>query len=288
MTVPTAIHRAAVQACRSVMVPLAKFLLKNGIGYREFSEISRWAFVKVVAARDNKSGRPKVSRIAAATGLSRKDVTRVLQDLDSPDPPGMQSVSSGGRILEMWHRLPDYLDSSGKPAAIPIRGPKVSFSCLSRLADDSISVDHMLRELERAGSIERTTEGLVRARERYFVAPAGDPERVKRFGLRVRDLATTINYNNEHDRREARLFEASAICLRLDPKFLPLCKRMIADGGLQYLQQVDSWFASHEASNTEDSSHVARVGVGMYFFQEPTDTDADDPAEAAEVGDVMQ
>lgn len=273
--VPKTIHQAALQACANLMLPIANFLLKHGVSYREFADIARWAFVKVASTREaNNERTPTVTRIASSTGLSRKDVAHILQRLTAKEIPGMRTVSSAGRILEIWHRFPEYLDSVGKPAAIPIRGPKVSFFALSELANSSIPPDQMLDELERAGSVERTEDEFVRAKDRYFVAPAGHAELVKRFGLRVRDLATTINYNNEQNSRESRLFEASAICLRLEPRFLPLCKRMISEGGLNYLQQVDSWFASHEV-DSESSENVARVGVGVYFFQEPTETDPD-------------
>ena len=258
------------------MVPVASFLLKHGVSYKEFAEIARWAFVKVASTRDAKRERtPTISRIASVTGLSRKDVAKVMQRLDTQQIPGMQAVSSGGRILEMWHRLPEYLDPVGKPATIAIRGPKISFFSLSELADASVPPDQMLDELVRAGAVERTGNEFVRAKDRYFVAPAGHSELVKRFGLRVRNLATTINYNNEQDSRESRLFEASAICLRLEPRFLALCKRMVSEGGLNYLQQVDSWFAAHEVQSGANDS-VARVGVGIYFFQEPTEPDSAD------------
>ena len=44
------IHDAALEACRSLMLPVVRFLIKNGVGYTEFADIATRTFVQV--ARD--------------------------------------------------------------------------------------------------------------------------------------------------------------------------------------------------------------------------------------------
>ena len=61
-----------------VLRPIARLLLRGGIGYREFSEISKTAFVQVATKDYGLRGRPtNISRVAVMTGLTRKEVRRI-------------------------------------------------------------------------------------------------------------------------------------------------------------------------------------------------------------------
>src|SRR5262245_3167005 len=114
------IHEAALEACRSLLVPVVRFLIRNGVNYREFSRIATSTFVHVAREEYGKRGRPSTTRrIAELTGLSRKDV-RLALELDGPQV-GMSVAST--RILELWHELSEYLDESGKPAELALHGP---------------------------------------------------------------------------------------------------------------------------------------------------------------------
>jgi len=68
-------QRQILNALLVALRPLARALLRAGIGYREFAEISKSAFVDIATKDYGLRGRPtNISRVAVMTGLTRKEV----------------------------------------------------------------------------------------------------------------------------------------------------------------------------------------------------------------------
>src|SRR5689334_4718852 len=69
------------------MAPLARLAIARGMQYAQFDELVRSAFVE--AAREAHPDVPAhraVSRLSAATGLNRREVTRLIKS-ERPEPP---------------------------------------------------------------------------------------------------------------------------------------------------------------------------------------------------------
>ncbi|MBW2237417.1 MAG: hypothetical protein JRG85_18770, partial [Deltaproteobacteria bacterium] len=73
-------------AIRTLLRPLVRILLRNGVPFRAFAEHAKKAYVDValaeLAVEDRK---PSLSRASVITGLTRKEVSRLAHDAD-PDP----------------------------------------------------------------------------------------------------------------------------------------------------------------------------------------------------------
>ena len=66
------VNAALLSACRILLRPIALLLLKGGVTWREFSELSKSVFVSVATDEFGISGRPtNVSRVSILTGISR-------------------------------------------------------------------------------------------------------------------------------------------------------------------------------------------------------------------------
>ena len=66
------IQRQILSAFLVALRPIAKILLRFGIGFREFAEISKTAFVDVASREYGLRGRPtNISRVAVMTGLKQ-------------------------------------------------------------------------------------------------------------------------------------------------------------------------------------------------------------------------
>ena len=80
------IQRQILGAFLIALRPMARILLKFGIGFREFSEVMKTAFVDVATRDFGLRGRPtNISRVAVMTGLTRKEVRRLREKLESGD-----------------------------------------------------------------------------------------------------------------------------------------------------------------------------------------------------------
>ena len=88
-------RRAVVETCRVLLRPIASLLLKCGMTWREFAEVSKGVFVAVASEDFGLNGRPtNVSRVSILTGVSRKEVARVRGLLDA----------AVGAVAEQDHR----------------------------------------------------------------------------------------------------------------------------------------------------------------------------------------
>jgi len=66
-----------LKACRAMLRPIVRLLLKNGVMWKEFAEVSKNVYVDVAGSEYGISGRQtNASRVSILTGLSRREVKR--------------------------------------------------------------------------------------------------------------------------------------------------------------------------------------------------------------------
>ena len=118
------IQTQVLKALLAALRPVAKMLLRNGIGYREFNEISKSAFVDVATKDYGLRGRPtNISRVAVMTGLTRKEVRRIRDKIDSGDEAVVSRSTPLGAVLSTWYTQNDFLDEDGRPMLkVPVNG----------------------------------------------------------------------------------------------------------------------------------------------------------------------
>ena len=157
------IHRRILRALLTALRPLARALLRAGIGYREFSEISKAAFVDIATADYGIRGRPtNISRVAVMTGLTRKEVRRLRNKSEAGGETEILRPMPMAIILHRWYTESDFLDEMGKPLDLPFDGDANSFSELVRRYGGDIPPGAMRTELKRINAITETEDGLLR------------------------------------------------------------------------------------------------------------------------------
>ena len=187
------------RALLSALKPLARLLMKAGIGYREFAELSKCAFVDVATADYGLRGRPtNISRVAVMTGLTRKEVKRLREKIAAGDESQIDRVTSHANILGKWHTDPDYLDALGNPRVLEFEGPTPSFTSLVKKYGGDIPSGAMRTELKRVGALREGDSGGLVVQKRDF-NPGNQELWVERaLGLALRGLSSTLNFNFDH------------------------------------------------------------------------------------------
>jgi hypothetical protein len=108
------IQRQILAAFLVVLKPIARILLRFGIGFREFSEIAKTAFVDVASSDFGIRGRPtNISRVAVMTGLTRKEVRRLRDKIAGGKHTVVVKPTPMWDILHYWHADGEFLDSGG-------------------------------------------------------------------------------------------------------------------------------------------------------------------------------
>jgi hypothetical protein len=267
------IKTSALKACRHFMLPIARFLLRNGVGYREFAEISKLAFVQVASEDYGIRGRrTNMSRVSIMTGLNRKEIRRIRDRIGNEDWELDPSLSKPVSVLGEWFTSKNYLGPKGAPKALPYETEdgRASFSGLVREVGGDIPPGAMLTELLRAGCVKEVRAGVWKAVKRQYTPRAVDVFLVQRFGECLHDLAETMSKNMEQVNPDDRLFEFRAWANGVDKKSTPKLRKIVASQGEAYLESIDDWLGEHVSKGNGSSAEGAvRCGVGVYYFEAP-------------------
>jgi hypothetical protein len=267
--------RRVLTACRLWLKPVARWLLRSGVTWKEFAELSRDAFVDTAFEEFGIRGRPtNVSRVALLTGLSRRDVRRVReQGTAGSSASAEESLNHASRVLSGWHLDPDFLDADGRPRVLPAAQGQVSFEVLLRRYAGDIPATALVKELVKSGSIERLESGAYRVLRRYYMPRQMDAQAVERAGSVLADIATTVEHNLSRGLRDQSRFEGRAQSRHVDPRNLPAFRAFVEREAQGLLERVDDWLASHEAGPTTEGAATVRLGVGVYAIQDETTGD---------------
>src|SRR5512139_558758 len=192
----TTVIRALSAAVTTLLRPLVRLLLRNGIPYRTFSDIAKRVYVDVAMEEFGIPGRKQSkSRVSVITGLTRKEVLRVRR-LPSPDDLGaVERYNRAARVIGGWVRDPRFHRESGRPMDLPIEGDAACFAELVKIYSGDAPARAVLDELLRVGTVERTQDGKVRLLERSFIPKTGEIEKIGILGVDASDLIATIDHN---------------------------------------------------------------------------------------------
>jgi hypothetical protein len=261
--------RPALRACRQWLVPIARWLLRSGVSWKEFAELARTVFVRVATDEFGVRGRPtNVSRVALLTGLSRRDVRRA-RDADAAGSAASteQSLNTASRVLSGWHLDVEFLDVRGQPRVLAEAGVGPTFGALLRRYAGDIPTTALVKELVRSGSIERLDDGSYRVLRRYYMPRTADAGSIERAGYVLSDLATTVEYNLSRRAVDPSRFEGRAQSLRVDARQLPAFRAFLEREAQGFLERVDDWLSAHEVDPADGDAVSLRIGAGAYAIQ---------------------
>ncbi len=259
-----------IRACRHLLRPVISFMLRNGMNWKEFSEISKGVFVNVAADEYGVHGRPtNNSRIAILVGLSRRDVKKYSDLAELEDPNAGSQRHPATRVLSGWYQDEQFTDADGLPMDLPYDGSEISFVSLVKKFGGDIPPGAMLTELQRVGAAERLKCKKLRALNRNYIPEGFSEENIRMLGDAVHDLASTINYNLNGDGSQPPRLRRVVENLHIRPDAVACFHALAADEGQKLLEKLDDWLSDHETDNTNDSNNNGmRTGVGIYFFQD--------------------
>jgi hypothetical protein len=255
-------------ACRQVLMPLVQLLLRSGVTWAEFAELSKEAFVDVARRDYGIQGRPtNSSRVAMLTGLSRREVTRVRDVLTGELPAEEPPASRVAQVLSGWHLDPEFVDEHGRPKVLPAAGVSGSIEVLLKRYAGDLPHGAFLKELQQLGVVEPASNDAFRVLARDYVRGVADPDIVRQLGVALHDHAVTLVHNVDSQRTEPARFEGMATTSRLAPRYMRAFAEFAAQRAQTFLEEIDTWLVRHEVKEPSDSSGV-RMGLGVYLIND--------------------
>ena len=247
-----------------------KILLRYGIGFNEFAETLKTAYVDVSSSEFGIRGRPtNISRVAVMTGLTRKEVRRLRTKIEIGDDKVTVKSTPITEILHRWHAEDEFVDSHGRPATLPFSGPKKSFSSLVKKFGGDVPAGAMRAELKRVGSIEENADGDLTVKLRSFW-PSDQTQKLESALIHhVYPLLSNVSFNTDPNNEPDVMPQFAAYSTNISAADRPRIKRMCTDRLTDIAESFDDLFIAYESRGTEAKKSSGKpVMVGVYYFEE--------------------
>ena len=265
------IQRQVLGALLLVLRPIARALLRSGIGYREFAEISKSAFVDVAGKDYGLRGRPtNISRVAVMTGLTRKEVRRIRDKSEVGDETGLVRLTPMGQVMHRWYTEQEFLAENGKPKVLDFDGESTSFSSLVKLYGGDIPPGAMRTELKRIGAVRELDSGQLEALKRSVIGMEEHEKLISGLAHVLYPAALTMAHNTDTKSVAESWVHLSASTNSVRSDDLGRIRRVSSDRAAAFIESVDDFLAAYETlydSDAKDESERA-VGIGVFYFEE--------------------
>lgn len=276
-------HASLLAVMRQVLEPLAQLALARGLPYAALDELLRRVLVE--QARQLHADTPAhgmVSRLSAATGLARREVTRLLQ---TPAEPAAAARSLASEVFARWLADPAYR-RRGRPLPLPRTGPAPSFESLAHCVTRDVHPRTLLAELCR---LELTSwdeaSDQVRLRTDAYVPRADSDAMLGLLAENVGDhlhaaVDNVLGQGNAH-------FEQAVFADELSAQSVQALRPLLATQWSELLRCVAPELERHM---TEDRAQNRladqRVRVGFYSYAAPMPAPAPDAACTPDAADA--
>ena len=281
MDVDTRLQRALRGALEQLLRPLCRLLLRHSVPFTAFEDIAKRIYVDVAWNDFSLPGKkPTASRVAVLSGLTRKDVHRLLADPVEDQSETFERYNRAAKVTTGWARDAEFLDPQGKTRALDFEGDQ-SFSTLVKRYSGDMTPRTILDELLRVGSAERQEDGRIQMVTRGYVPQKSAVDKLGILGRDVADLIDTIDHNLQHGADDPR-FQRKVMYAAIPAEALPAFRKLSAAQAQALLEKLDRWLAEHDvapiARKDDEAAERARVGLGIYYFEERLEPTVDEGA----------
>jgi hypothetical protein len=263
-----------VHTLRKVLKPLVRILFRAGVRFDEFAELLRGIYVEIVVA-DAAEAKKQVTagRISILSGVSKKDVERLVSSDDWLKIPKPTDGPALAAILHRWHTDSAFLGPYGVPLELPIsRSTGRSFVELATGSPIPIDPHAAFEQLLAAGVIARSGDTHVKVLSRSYVMPEPlSPAMLEHFGTSMANLASTLEFNMTPNSRSKRIERSVSLGEGLPEEFFQEFEAYVRERGHAMLSEVDDWLAATARRPTQNPKARVATGISVYHFVAPTD-----------------
>lgn len=257
-------------ALASVLYPLARILLRCGVGYSEFAELAKHAYIAAASGEDGAPERPiSATRVAELTGLPRREVTRIKHLKNKIHIDSVSYRNLPAEVLHGWFTNPLFLDEAGHPRTIPFSAGKRSFSKLVSLVSQDIQPRAILHELKRTGAVGGISDDKLRLLRREYIPDSIEEKAIEGLQYGLRRLTETVFFNSDPKNKKASKFQRIVHTNRIPASDIDVVQASLAAILAGFATRIDDYltsFHTEKAPDKVDKKFTYHVGVGLYYF----------------------
>jgi hypothetical protein len=173
-----------------------------------------------------------------------------------------------GELLTEWHQNPKYLDESGAPVPVKLRGRGSSFHSLALASVPNLEPSALLAELKRVGAVVLDKRRLVHVRMRSLPVYKDNQLAIQHTLMSLHSFIRTLRHNLDSDPSNTdQLFHRVAWNGTFDRKLIPMLKIKLKRQGQDFLESFDNWMMRKAKARRNDVRHNGSesVFIGVYL-----------------------
>ena len=256
-----------LSAMHQLLAPLTRLALARGLPYAALDELLRAALVREARRlHADVPGHGLVSRVSTTTGLTRREVSRLLEAGDEAPLPAPHSLT--GEVLVRWMADPLY-QRQGRPLALPRTGDAPSFEALAQSVTRDVHPRSLLDELCRLDlAAWNADQDSVALRRNAFVPRADFAHMLSLLTDNVGDHlhAAVDNVLGSGDAH----FEQAVFADELSAQSVQALRPLIAAQWAGLFERLAPALEQHLAADrAEGRTQDQRVRIGFYSYAAP-------------------
>lgn len=256
----------ALRAALALLVPLARWLIGNGVTYASFAPALKTVFVE--AARQelaSHEGAPTDSALSVLSGVHRRDI-RAMGAGATPSAAQPKAPSVASQLFTRWLTDPALRGADDQPRAIPKLGDGPSFDALARQVSSDVHPRTLLAEMQRLGLVAVDGD-TVHLQAQAFVPQEGFDEMADLLSSNVHDHLAAAVHNLQGP--APKFLEQSLFGSGLSPRSAEAlgasARRLWKDAFRQMAAEAEA----HLKRDAQQHETSMRMRFGVYFYAEP-------------------
>jgi len=237
----------------------------------EVNDVVRKTYVDVASKDFTLPGRKlSVSRISVLSGMSRKEISKWLNQLSGSDiayEKVRQPINRATRIITAWSNDKSYITKNGLPRILTLEGEGKTFKSLVSEYGGDVTSGAVLDELRRVGSVEIIDDDKVKLIQDAYVPSKSEQELITILGTCVYDLINTSDFNIQHP--DQTRFQREVVFNNLSLSSIEEFRLISKEKCSALTSDLQSWLSEKRELDKKLGrlDPASRVGVGIYYIE---------------------
>lgn len=250
-----------------MFMPLARLCLAKGIRFDTAQEqLKRSFIIEAQALHPEQPEHGLISRVAAATGLNRRETTRLLR---AAPARRSQKIPLAAQVIARWGTDRQYTAADGTPLLLPRLGEPPSFEALARGITSNLHPRTVLDELLRLAVVHHDQEkDQVQLLQAEYIPGSDQPEMLALLAGNVGDhlesaVANVMQDDIKHHDQAVFADELSEESVK---ELAPLIRQQWQRLKESLIPAITTLLEQDRQAGRKGSR---RLRVGLYSYNEP-------------------
>ncbi len=251
------------RALRLMLRPLVRFWLRRGESLQNFIHSLKVVFVEVAVEEFAAAGsKINYSRLSAATGVSRPDVTQIVKFNKPPDRSAADIVT---RVINRWANQPEFCRKDGRPRSLSYQTSGSEFHRLVRMVSKDVKPGSILSAMEHANLIVKDGTAIALKSLTHDISQNEE----QAFDILARDMQSLLNAVQENIHSSEQVSPNMHLRTEFDNIFvsdIPKIRKWLWREGKAFHKRARAFLSKSDKDINERPNEEAGVTVSITAF----------------------